>query len=234
MGRAEKVRECSTLERGCAQLGVDLPARATERLLAHLALLEKWNRRVNLTAVRGLDAMVVRHLLDSLSIARFVRGESLLDIGSGAGFPGLPLAVVAPHLQVALLDSRLRRVEFLRAACAALQLDNVEVVHARVEEYRPARKFDTLAARAFAPLPRTLQLTAGLRRPGVRLLAMKGRMPAAEIAAVDGGAGAADADVQSAATDSTVAKTVTTAAITVQRLTVPFLRAERHLIIAAF
>ncbi|MDD9856325.1 MAG: hypothetical protein OXU88_09130, partial [Gammaproteobacteria bacterium] len=81
---------------------------------------------------------------------------------------------------------------------------------------------------------RTLQLTAGLRRPGVRLLAMKGRMPAAEIAAVDGGAGAADADVQSAATDSTVAKTVTTAAITVQRLTVPFLRAERHLIIAAF
>lgn len=243
MGRAEKVRECSTLERGCAQLGVDLPARATERLLAHLALLERWNRRVNLTAVRGIDAMVVRHLLDSLSIARFVRGESLLDIGSGAGFPGLPLAVVAPHLQVALLDSRLRRVEFLRAACAELQLDNVEVVHARVEEYRPARKFDTLAARAFAPLPRTLQLTAGLRRPGVRLLAMKGRMPAAEIAAVDGGAGAAGnadgagaatADAQSIAVDSTVAKTVTAPTITVQRLTVPFLRAERHLIIAAF
>jgi len=157
MGRTEKVRECSTLERGCAQLGIDLPARATERLLAHLALLERWNRRV---------------------------------------------------------------------------------IHARVEEYRPARKFDTLAARAFAPLPRTLQLTAALRRPGVRLLAMKGRMPAAEIAAVDGGAGAAGnadgagadgADAQSVATVATE-----TVAITVQRLTVPFLRAERHLIIAAF
>lgn len=211
------MRECSTLQRGCAQLGVDLPARAMRRLLAHLALLEQWNRRFNLTAVRDFDAMVTRHLLDSLAIAEFVRGDSLIDIGSGAGFPGVPLAVAQPQLKVTLLDSRLRRVEFLRAVCAELQLGNVEVARARVEAYRPARKFDTLAARAFAPLARTLELTAQLHRPGARLLAMKGRRPEAEIAAV----------AEVAAGDAKPA-------ITVHKLAVPFLRAERHLVIAEF
>jgi len=208
-------RECSTLQRGCAQLGVDLPATAARRLLAHLALLEQWNRRFNLTAVRDVDTMVARHLLDSLAVARFVRGDSLIDIGSGAGFPGLPLAVARPQLQVTLLDSRMRRVEFLRAVCAELQLGNVEVVRARVEDYRPARKFDTLTVRAFAPLARTLRLTVNLHRPGARLLAMKGRAPDAEIAA---------AGVDAAAKS----------AITVHKLSVPFLRAERHVVIAEF
>jgi len=210
------MRECSTLERGCAQLGVDLTARAAGQLLAHLALLEQWNRRVNLTAVRGLEAMVVRHLLDSLSIARFVRGQSLLDIGSGAGFPGLPLAMVNPNLRITLLDSRRRRVEFLRHLCATLELGNVEVVGARVEDYRPAQKFDTLTTRAFAPLDRTLQLTAALHRPGGRLLAMKGRTPAPEIAALN--------DMRRARISN----------ISVEKLNVPFLCAERHLIIAEF
>lgn len=222
------MRECSTLERGCAGLGVELPARAVERMVAHLELLAQWNRRVNLTAIRDFDAMVIRHLLDSLAIARFVRGESLIDLGSGAGFPGLPLAVAMPQLHVTLLDSRLRRVEFLRAVCAELQLDNAEVARARVEDYRPARKFDTLAARAFAPLGRTLQLTRHLHRPGARLLAMKGRAPDAEIAAVAGttAVAATVADAKSGAK--------TSAAITVHRLAVPFLRAERHLVVAEF
>lgn len=211
------MRECSTLERGAAGLGVELPARASERMVAHLELLAQWNRRVNLTAIRDFDAMVIRHLLDSLSIARFVQGESLIDIGSGAGFPGVPLAVALPGVHVTLLDSRLRRVEFLRAAVAELQLDNAEVARARVEDYRPARKFDTLAARAFASFARTLQLSRHLHRPGARLLAMKGRAPSVEVAA---------ADAKSGATPS--------AAITVHRLAVPFLRAERHLVVAEF
>lgn len=219
------MRECSTLEtlqRGAAQLGVELPGGAAMRMLAHLELLAQWNRRVNLTAIRDIDDMVVRHLLDSLAIAKFVRGESLIDIGSGAGFPGVPLAVAMPGLRVTLLDSRLRRVEFLRAAVAELQLANAEVMRARVETVRPRGKFDNLALRAFAPLHRALQLTAHLHRPGARLLAMKGRAPTAEIAEVEAAARAKSAAKFAAAT------------ITVRRLSVPFLRAERHLVVAEF
>ena len=166
--------------------------------------------------MRDFDGMVVRHLLDSLSIARFVRGPSLLDIGSGAGFPGLPLAMVNPNLQITVLDSRRRRVEFMSHLCATLELGNVEVVGARVEDYRPAQKFDTLTTRAFASLERTLKLTAALHRPGGRLLAMKGRTPAREIAALDA--------MWRARINN----------ISVEKLNVPFLCAERHLIIAEF
>ena len=205
-------QQCNTkkLEQGCARLGIALSATQTERLCGHLELLSKWNRRFNLTAITDLDDMLVRHLLDSLAIAPFVRGGSLLDVGSGGGFPGVPLAIVNPRLNVTLLDSRGKRVEFLRSAVAALDLGNVSVVKRRVEDYRPASKFDTLATRAFASLARTLKLTAGLHRPGCRLLAMKGRMPAPEIARLD---------------------PALRERITVEKLNVPFLSAERHLII---
>ncbi len=201
------------LEQGCGRLGIALSAGQGERLRRHLELLAKWNRRLNLTAVRGMDDMVVRHLLDSLAIAPFVRGGSLLDVGSGGGFPGVPLAVVNPALCVTLLDSRGKRVEFLRHACAALGLGNAGVVRGRVEDYRPAEKFDTLAVRALASLGDTLRATAALHRPGVRLLAMKGKMPAREIAALD---------------------SPWRARVSVEKLHVPFLSAERHLIIIEF
>ena len=201
------------LEQGCERLGIALSADQGARLRRHLALLAKWNRRLNLTSVKGMDDMVVRHLLDSLAIARFVRGHSLLDIGSGGGFPGMPLAVINPQLEVTLLDSRGKRIEFLRYACAALDLGGVSVVRGRVEDYRPAQKFDTLAVRAFASLGETLKATAALHRPGVRLLAMKGRLPVREMAALD---------------DSWRAR------MTVEKLQVPFLAAERHLIIIEF
>lgn len=219
-GRAEEVmkkpqtgaeRPDTRLEQGCAQLGISLSATQAERLRGHLALLAKWNRRLNVTAVKH-DDRVVRHLLDSLAIAPFV-GGSLLDIGSGGGFPGMPLAIVNPRLKVTLLDSHGRRIEFLRHVCAALGLDNVSVVRRRVEDYRPAEKFDTLAARAFASLGDTLNATAALHRPGGRLLAMKGRMPAQEIAHLD---------------------PPRQKRMTIKKLRVPFLSAERHLIIIEF
>ena len=201
------------LEQGCERLGIALSADQGARLRRHLALLAKWNRRLNLTSVKGMDDMVVRHLLDSLAIARFVRGRSLLDIGSGGGFPGMPLAVINPQLEVTLLDSRGKRVEFLRYACAALDLGGVSIVRGRVEDYRPAQKFDTLAVRAFASLGETLKATAALHRPGVRLLAMKGRLPVREMAALS---------------DSWRERMI------VEKLQVPFLATERHLIIIEF
>ena len=209
----DAMKKPDKLEQGCERLGIALSADQGARLRRHLALLAKWNRRLNLTSVKGMDDMVVRHLLDSLAIARFVRGHSLLDIGSGGGFPGMPLAVINPQLEVTLLDSRGKRIEFLRYACAALDLGGVSVVRGRVEDYRPAQKFDTLAVRAFASLGETLKATVALHRPGVRLLAMKGRLPVREMAALS---------------DSWRERMI------VEKLQVPFLAAERHLIIIEF
>lgn len=197
------------LESGCAQLGVALSASQCALLLRHLELLAKWNRRVNLTALQSGHDMIVRHALDCVAIAPFVHGQSLLDIGSGGGFPGVPLAIVMPEIEVTLLDARAKRVEFLRHVCATLALGNVKVVANRVEDYRPAVKFDTLATRAFASLADTLAATVGLHHRGARLLAMKGRMPTQEIAHLT-------APMQQQ--------------MRVQKLNVPFLAAQRHLI----
>ncbi|MGR3914940.1 MAG: 16S rRNA (guanine(527)-N(7))-methyltransferase RsmG [Gammaproteobacteria bacterium] len=195
------------LEQGCAQLGIALSAAQRERMCAHLELLVKWGRRINLSAV-ARDDMVARHLLDSLSILRFVRGRRLLDVGSGGGFPGIPLAIARPQLQVTLLDSRRKRAAFLRHACAAVR--NVEVAEMRVEDAHECEKFDTLAVRAFAPLAGIVAATAALHHRGCRLLAMKGRRPAREIAEI---------------------APALRARCTVETLNVPFLHAERHLII---
>ena len=204
------------LNDGCAQLQLTLSDAQCEKLCAHLSLLTQWNRRINLTAV-GADEMITRHVLDSLSAARFVDGDSLLDVGSGGGFPGLPLAVAMPHLQVTLLDSRAKRVEFLRHVRDVLQLANVQVVHSRIEHYRAAQKFDTLISRAFAPLGAMLTATASVHNRIGRLLAMKGKAPQEEIAAL--------CDNQRRALAGRIA---------VERIRVPFLPAERHLIVVDF
>ncbi len=219
------------LERGCARLGIALSAAQATRLCEHLALLSKWNRRLNLTAITR-DDMVVRHLLDCLAIAPFVRGPALLDVGSGGGFPGVPLAVVMPQLTVTLLDSRGKRIEFLRNVCARLELDNVRLIKQRVEAYRPTEKFDTLATRAFASLGATLNATAALHHPGSRLLAMKGRMPTAELAQIE----SMSAAPITATPMSTAPKPVapTHHRVTIEKLNIPFLAAERHLIIIEF
>jgi 16S rRNA (guanine527-N7)-methyltransferase len=172
------------LDAGLDTLGLDLAEDARRRLLDYLDLMLRWNRTQRLTAVTDPFQMVARHLFDSLSILPWVDGARLADIGSGAGLPGIPLAIAAPGREVVLLDSQAKRCRFLFQARVELGLDNVEVVHARVEEYRTEAGFDCVVSRAFATLRDFVTASVHLCAPAGRLLAMKGRDPAAEIAAL--------------------------------------------------
>lgn len=158
-------------------MGLALPARAAEQLVRHLRLIERWNRAMNLTAVSGADDMVARHVLDSLSAAPWVLGRRLLDVGSGAGFPGLPLAVARPDLEVMLLDRRDRKVRFLVQVLAILGVPNARAECGRAEQRLAGGGFDTVISRALAPPAAALRICAGLCRPGGRIIVMCGRDP---------------------------------------------------------
>jgi 16S rRNA (guanine527-N7)-methyltransferase len=169
------------LARGAAALGLALAPTAQAKLLDYLALLQKWNRVYNLTAVRKPADMVTRHLLDSLAVAPHVSAARLLDVGSGAGLPGVPLALAHPGMRVTLLDSSQKKAAFLRQAVIELGLANVEVVCERVEAWRPGRVFETVITRAFASLAEFAAAAGHLVAPGGRLAAMKGALLRAEI-----------------------------------------------------
>src|SRR5512135_1267886 len=140
------------LAAGVAALGLALPEGAEARLLAYLALLDKWNRVYNLTAVRDAGRMVSHHLLDSLAAVPFFVGETALDVGSGGGLPGIPLAIARPGLRVTLIDSIAKKTAFLLQVKAELGLSNLDVVTGRVEDYRPVARFDVITSRAFSDL----------------------------------------------------------------------------------
>lgn len=176
--------ERSALVAAAGQLEVSLDDAAADGLLRLLDELVRWNRAYNLTAITARAQMLTHHLLDSLSVAPFVRGGTLADVGTGAGFPGLPLALIAPRRRCVLMDSNGKKQRFVAHAARTLGLTNVEALHARVEEVRPAQAFDTVVARAFAALPQLLAWVTPLCGPQTRVLAMKGRLPEAEIAAV--------------------------------------------------
>jgi 16S rRNA (guanine527-N7)-methyltransferase len=169
---------------GVAALGLTLPEGAEAKLVAYLALLDKWNRVYNLTAVRDAERMVRHHLLDSLAAVDFFQGESVLDVGSGGGLPGIPLAIARPDLRVTLIDSIAKKTAFLLQAKAELGLRNLSVVTGRVEDYRPDARFDVITSRAFSDLKEFVTLTRHLLKPGGRWLAMKGLMPHEEIASL--------------------------------------------------
>jgi 16S rRNA (guanine527-N7)-methyltransferase len=170
------------LSAGLDMLGLSSVGALPERLLAYVALLAKWNRAYNLTAVRDRQEMVLRHLLDSLSVLPWVVGPRLLDMGSGGGLPGIPLALACPELDVVLLDSNLKKSRFQRQAVIELPLSNVAVVEMRAEDYRPDAGFDTVVSRAFSSLLEFLRLGRPLLAPGGRLLAMKGHIDEKEVA----------------------------------------------------
>ena len=139
-------------------LGQTFPEGSEEKFETLLSELDRWNRKVNLTAIRDRDEMVTLHLLDSLAAQPLLHGATVLDIGTGAGFPGLPLAIVEPERHFVLLDSNNKKIQFVQNAAATLGLDNVEAVRARAEDYAPGYRFDTVIARAVAALPRLLEL----------------------------------------------------------------------------
>ncbi len=170
-----------TLEQGLRQLGCQAPV---ETLSQYLRLLDKWNRAYNLTAVRDMEAMVSRHILDSLAILPWVKGECLLDVGSGAGFPGIPLAIANPQLHVVLLDSNGKKIRFLQEAKRVLSLVNVDIIQTRVENYHPSHGFDTVTSRAFSELEQMITWTSHLIAQDGIWLAMKGRYPEAELASL--------------------------------------------------
>lgn len=170
---------------GLEAMAIELPAAARARLAAHLELIAKWNRIHNLTAVRETEQMVVLHLLDSLSVLPHLDGvRTLVDVGTGAGLPGIPVAIARPDVQVTLLDSSHKKCAFLQQAKTELALANVSVVCDRVELWKPPGRFDAVVSRAFSDLADFVSQAQHLVAPGGRLIAMKGVYPFDEIARV--------------------------------------------------
>lgn len=195
------------LEAGLAALG--LPAQPlAARLLDYLALLDRWNRTYNLTAIRDPREMLSKHLLDSLSMWPHVRDGKLADLGTGPGLPGIPLALARPGLQVTLVESNGKKTRFLREVVRQLGLANVRVLESRAEAVDEPGAYDQITARAMDTLAGILEVGAHLLAPGGRLLAMKGQRPDAEIAALPPG----------------------WRVETVQPLAVPGLEGDRHLV----
>jgi 16S rRNA (guanine527-N7)-methyltransferase len=173
----------TTLLDGARALALDLDEAQLAKLVVHLDLLDEWNSRMNLTAIRDRPSQLTKHLLDSLTVLPYLQGERIADVGSGAGFPGIPLAIVEPHRHFSLIESTGKKCRFLEHVRDALELKNVEVVQSRAESYKPDVRFDTVIARAVGPTADLVKVAGPLVVGGGRLLAMKGRYPEAELAA---------------------------------------------------
>jgi len=182
----ELVHHADELRLGALQLGLDLSSAQQQQLMAYLALLNKWNKAYNLTAVRNPAEMVSRHLLDSLSVVPHVEqgGARWLDVGSGGGMPGIPLAIMFPERNFTLLDSNGKKTRFLTQVKLELKLANVDVVHSRVEQFRPPQPFTDITSRAFSSLEDFANWTRHLGDEDSRWLAMKGVQPDDELQAL--------------------------------------------------
>ena len=194
---------------GLAKLGASADPGIVAALLRYLRLLEAWNRAYNLTRITGLEDMVVRHVLDSASARPYLAGQAVLDAGTGAGLPGIPLALLEHGRRFTLLDSIGKKTNFLEQAVAELGLANVTIVRSRLEHWRPQALFDTIVCRALGTLEEFAALCGHLLAPAGRLVAMKGRRPAGELAAVRPPWRVA----------------------TLERIAVPGLDAERHIVV---
>jgi len=166
---------------GVAEMGLPVSKEQQAQLLQYQALLERWNKVYNLTAVRNPAEMVTLHLLDSLSVLPYIKGGQLLDVGSGGGLPGIVLAICLPALQVTTIDTVQKKAIFMRQVKGELGLDNLNVVHSRVERYEPAQQFDAIISRAFAEIDVFMALTQHLLKDGGCWYAMKGVSPAEEL-----------------------------------------------------
>jgi 16S rRNA (guanine527-N7)-methyltransferase len=196
------------LQSSAKQFGLEISDADAQRLMRLLDELDDWNQRMNLTAIRERPQQITKHLLDSLSIQPHLRGTRVLDVGTGAGFPGLPLAIVNPDRQFTLLDSTAKKLKFIEHAAQVLGIPNVVTVHERAENYRVGERFDIVVSRAVGPVERFVKWAGHLCVGGGRLLAMKGRYPTDELESLPSGWKLA----------------------AVHRLDVPGLDEERHLV----
>lgn len=194
---------------GLRQSSIMLDDQAVTGCIDHVETLVKWNRVQNLSAIRETEDIVVKHLLDSFSILQFVQGPNVIDVGSGAGFPGIPLALAKPECRMVLLDSSMKKTEFLRHSVARMGLGNIEVICERLQDFSGIdRTFDTVIARALGPVSMIAELGLPILSSAGRILAMKGRHPAPEL------------DNLTVPCDASV-----------HQLNVPGLDAERHLVV---
>ena len=177
----------SRLAAGLSGLGLALAPAQVEALLTLVTELGDWNTRFNLTAIKDPAEVVDKHLLDSLAIFPHLKGLTVADVGSGAGFPGLPLAIVDLDRRYSLIESTGKKVTFLRHACTMLRLPNVEVVQGRAEALKPKKAFDTVVARALGPLAEFVRVAGHLAGRSGRLLAMKGKVPEEELKGIPAG-----------------------------------------------
>lgn len=174
------------LQKGCESLKLDLTNKQLEKLVAYVRLMDKWNKVYNLTSVRDPQEMLSRHILDSLAVLPYLSGKSLLDVGTGAGLPGVPVAIARPDMLVTMLDSNSKKTRFLQQVRAELSLANTTVVHARVEQ-ASLLKFDTVTARAFSTIDDIIDLAGRHCDDAGWLVLMKGVYPEKELDAISGG-----------------------------------------------
>ena len=172
------------LKSGITLLGEDPDEHPLESYLVYLEELIRWNKAYNLTAIQDIEAMITRHILDSLSILPYINGDRCLDVGTGAGLPGMVLAYARPDSQWVLLDSQVKKVRFLQHILQTQKPDNVTVVHSRVEDYQPDQLFTSIVTRAVSSLSEFYGMTAHLKDKNCQLMAMKGKFPEQELSAI--------------------------------------------------
>ncbi len=212
MDTSRFTRLAPSLAAGIDALGLTLSAEIQLKMLDYLALLSHWNKAYNLTSIDAADDMLSRHLLDSLAILPFIKGSHVLDVGTGPGLPGLILALADINRQYTLLDGNIKKTRFLTQARIELGINNIDVIHGRIEQFQPEVLFDVIVSRAFSSLPDFVKATQALLTSSGCILAMKGQRPDSEVNACK--------DFQ----DN----------IHIHPITVPGLDAERHLIELVF
>ena len=181
MSNVDTVKLNEILLQGCEKLALDITTEQADKLTGYVQRIDKWNKAYNLTSVRDPEQMMVKHILDSLAVTRFVSGKRVIDVGTGPGLPGMPLASMLPDIEFTLLDSLGKRVRFMKQCAFELGLTNVTPVYSRVEEHEPAQPYDIVLSRAFASLKDMLHWCQHLVDSSGVFFALKGQFPQSEI-----------------------------------------------------